>query len=128
MCASAFLQRRMDQVRAGAVELAVVFLAFGPHPGRQPSFSDPIMLSGADRRSRASKRRQSMEGGSQWQEAFNGGGRSTVEGSPQKGGKGGSPHKEAVDRRKWPSAGGVQQAAVAKKKKKERSDVKRACV
>jgi hypothetical protein len=48
-----------------------------------------------------------MEGGSQWQEAFNGGGRSTVEGSPQKGGKGGSPHKEAVDRRKWPSAGGV---------------------
>ena len=70
-----------------------------------------------------------MEGGSQWQEAFNGGGRSTVEGSPQKGGKGGSPHKEAVDRRKWPSAGGVQQAAVEKKrKKKERSDVKRACV
>ena len=51
-----------------------------------------------------------------------------MEGSPQKGGKGGSPHKEAVDRRKWPSAGGVQQAAVAKKKKKERSDVKRACV
>ena len=43
-----------------------------------------------------------------------------MEGSPQKGGKGGSPHKEAVDRRKWPSAGGVQQAAVAKKKKERR--------
>ena len=54
LCASACLQRRMDQVCAGAVEPAVVFLAFGPHPGRQPSFSAPIMLVGVDRQSRAS--------------------------------------------------------------------------
>ena len=69
-----------------------------------------------------------MEGGSQWQEAVNGGGRSTVEGSPRKGGNRGSPRKEAVDRRKWPSAGGVQQAAVANKKKERKKRRKKSCV
>ena len=102
------------------VEPAVVFLAFGPQPGRQPSI-------GADRRSSASKAANrsglSREGGSRWKAAVNGSGRSTEGGGPRKGGtsKGGSPGKEAVDRRGWPRAGGVQQAAVANKKKRKKA-------